>query len=879
VTEQRELERRVRGVYDLVRAQEPRAERRTPAAALDALLRAADTDERDADALRTTGLCGAFTPGAARRALALAGRPFACGTLVVTDGERDLALLFTTSGVKVLAAGFRLPGLARRLTEKGRVRTEELARLDGALKKHRGEQEALVAIGVNPDLVSEAAIEVAGQTVLDALFWSEPEFEAAAGEADPELRDRRDVDVLTLNARAAKALVQSVTERLNDMAAALRALPSLRVTLKEGPRWSERDGVSERGGQLVALVGKRSGLVACELPDRLAEAGHGRPPLHVVAKELQELFTKGVLASGGPAAIAERAHAPEAGLSALPRRLWLAKLQFDAGDRRAAARHLSRAGTHLLGRGRASDAARCLAAAHALHAEDIEAHDGYVKALLACERKDEARLEAEALARRYLDARLPGRARRALHARLQEREDTPLLLLHLEAIIALGEARPLTDVAEKVIARLRQEGHRREAQALADDLIAVASDARARERLQRAGGVRAGSPVVGRVAAGLVAALALGLLPAVRGLNARAAYARAAAEASATLARDPSAFERVEALFAEAAAAGDPVGAAARRAQERARDHAMDRDALQQVRRALGAGDVDGIIAACNAVKPRTLALKTLLADLHADAAARHAQALRASEELGLLVSRGDEVGAYACARRLLAEYKDVPSVLRGFSLPVRITSNPGAQLRWNRAAFAQSTPFQASLPLFEERHVEVSLAGHETVTRTLDVTTLDGPDVHITLRPASATPPPVSDWAGVLVRDGVLRGEEGPTPRFAQPTRPLSGVQVPARWRARVDAVHEQRQGKLLLVSLVITLEERSASGWTAERPVSVALPTPLVRAAVAQADGARAVPALERTAGLDLGWVREQVQRAVTYVLDRRGQGGGGR
>lgn len=879
LAEQRELEQRVRSSYELTRAQHSRAvERKTPAAALDALLRSAEVDDgRDADALRVSGLCGAYSPASAGRALALAGRPFACGWLVVTDGVRDLALLFTTSGAKALAAGFSFPRLGQRLLEKGRVRSAELARLGEAVKKHRGEQEALVAIGVAPDVVIDTAAEVVGQVVLDAVFWSTPMFEAAGGEAGAELLDRRDVEVLTLNARAAKALVQHLAERLSELAAVHRAVPSLRVALSEGPRANERSAsLSARAVEILTVLSREPGVVAEKLPDQLAAMGYARPTLHGLARDLKELITRGIVVTASAPAEPEPARPPETGLAPLPRRLWLAKLHFDAGDRRASARQLSRAGTQLLAQGRAIDASRCLAAAHGLQADDIEAHDGLVRALLACDRKDDARQEAEGLARRYLDVRLPGRARRVLAPRLQEREETPLLLLQLEALLALGEARALAEAAERTISALLQEGHRREAQELADALADHAADTAGRDRILRAGGMRAGSPVVGRVAIGLMVALALLLLPAIDALRARTAYAGTVSTAASALLADPAAFDAVEALFEPVAAGSGDVALAARRVLARTQEHREDHEALQRLRRAMAAADVEAVLRACADTTPRTESLRAIVAELQRSADERRAEALRATEELTLLVSRGELPAAYACARRLLQEYPDAPGVLRGLALDVRVTSNAGARLRWNRSAFPQPTPFTAKLPLLEDRHVEVSLAGYETVERVLSVRDLAGPDVHIALRPADPRrSPAASDWTGVLVHDGVMR--EGTAPvRFDQPTRALDGVRVPPRWRARVDAVHEQRQGQLALVALVVTLEELQAGTWHAERPVRIALPTPLGRAVVLRGDGARAVPPIDRTAGLDMAWVREQVQRAVTYVLER-GEGGG--
>lgn len=871
--EQRELEQRLRSLYELTREQDPRVvERKTPAAAMEALFRSGEADDaRDVEGMRNTGLCGAFTPTTASRALAMAGRPFACGWLVVTDGGRDLALLFTTSGVKALAAGFAFPRLGQRLVDKGRVRSTELSRLDAVLEKHRGEQEALVAMGLAPDLVTDAAAEVVGQTVLDAVFWSSPTFEAAAGEADPELRDRRDVEVLTLNARAAKALVQHLTERLGELVAVQRSLPSLRVSLIEGPRASERSGsLSARAIEVLTVLARHPGTLGVDVPEQLMAMGYARPPLHQLARDLHELIVRGIVATTPAPAAPVPSVAAEDGLAPLARRLWLARRHFEAGDRRASARHLSRAGTQLLGLGRATDASRCLAAAHALQADDIEAHDGYVRALLACEKKDEARQGAEALARRYLDVRLPGRARRVLTPRLQEGDEAPTLLLHLEALVALGEGRALAEAAERAILALRRDGRRRDAQALADAVADHVADTSGRERVLRAGGVRAASPIVGRIAIGAMAALGVGLVPALDGLRARTAYARSVSEAAATLHVDPTAFDRVQELIAPAAAGTGQVAKAARRVLARVQEHRDDHAALARLRRALDASDVDAVLRACAETTPRTPSLEAILVRVQREADERRADALRATEELTLLVSRGQLVEAYACARRLLREFPDTPGVLRGLALDVRVTSTPGAKLRWNRAAFAQPTPFTAKLPLLEERHVEVSLAGHETVERVLSVAALEGPDVHIALRPFDPRrSDPSAEWTGVRLRDGVLRDDGGPP--FEQANRLLGGIQLPPRWRARVDALHEPRDGQVALVALVVTLEEQRDDGWRAERPVRIALPTALARAVVRRPDGSRAVPPLERTVGLDMGWVREQVQRAVTYVFER--------
>lgn len=895
--DQRELERRVRGLYELMRSQDPRTvERKTPAAALEALLRAAETDEGpspDGEPAKVHSLTGAFTPAAARRALAVAGRPFASGALVVTDGLHDLGLLFTPSGVKALALGFRFPALAKRLLEKGRVATGQLQRLDAAVKRHRGEQEALVALGVPADVVGEVATETVGQVLLDALFWSDAQFEAIAGEADAEARDRRDVDVLTLSAKHAKGLVQGVSERCGELQAVIRALPTLRVPLQEGPKIAEKSGsLSGRAVEVLTVVSRKPGVLASDLPDRLAEAGYGKPPLHVLARDVQELIAKGLLAAGKPGTVEERVRAPEEGLGPLARRLRLAKVLYDAGDRRAAARHLSRAGTDLLAQGRAVEASRCLAAAHALHGEDLEAHDGYVKALLACDRKEEARAESEALVRRYLDTRLPARARRAVTRSLQEREDTPLLLLQLEALIALGESRALGEVGERVVTRLLQAGKRRESQELADALADLAADAVGRDRLLRAGGVRAGSPVVGRVAVALVGALGVALVPALSNMKARNAYARHAVDAREALEHDPLAFARVKELLEPHAAQGGAVRDAATHALRLADEHAQDWDTLLAVKRAMGQRDVDLVLERIADAKPKTESMKALLQQLADEHTARRAEAIAASDRLGDLLSRGEVAEAYDCAKDLLARYPDAPRVLGALTLPITVTSpTPGAALKWNKAVIPQPVPFTASLPLTEERHVEVSAPGHETVQRVLTVATAEGPEIRIALRaagarperpaPPSTTPPQVGQEAAVTIRDGVQQhgADAVVLPRFSQPSVELDGVQLAAGWRARVDAIHEVVQGQVVLVAFVVTLEERQANGtWSSERPVSVQLKKPLPRGP-ARAEGGRtppAVPGIDKTPGLDLAWLREQVQRAYTFVLDRRQSGG---
>lgn len=897
--EQRELEQRVRSLYELSRAQDPRVvERKTPTAALDTLLRAAETDEApgsDGEPVKLHSLSGAFTPASARRALSIAGRPFATGALVVTDGTKDVALLFTPSGVKALALGFRFPPLAKRLIEKGRLGTAQLNRLDSAVKRHRGEQEALVALGIPADVTAEVAAETVGQVLLDALFWSDPQFEAIAGEADAEARDRRDVDTLTLSAKNAKALVQSVTERLPELGSVHRALPTLRVPLDEGPRLSDKSGsLSGRSVEVLTIVSKKPGVLAADLPERMAEAGHGKPPLHILAKDLHELMAKGLLVAGKPGMVEERLHAPEDGLGPLARRLRLAKVLHDAGDRHAAARNLSRAGTDLLGRGRAAEAARCLAAAHALHGEDLEAHDGYVKALLACERKDEARAESEALVRRYLDSHLPGRARRAATRSLQEREEMPLLLLQLEALVALGEGRAIPEVGERVVHRLRQAGHKREAQQLADSLADHAAEHSGRDRILKAGGVSAGSPIVGRVAVALVATLALAIVPALLTMGSRTAYAIAAQDARAALAHDPLAFGRVRELFEPLQSRNGAVGDAAKQVVARASAHEQDWDMLLGVKRAMGQRDVDIVLQRCAEAKPNTPSMQALIQSLVDEHTERRSEALAATEELGQLISRDQLPEAYACAKRLLTRYADVPGVLSGLTLPITITSpTPSAALKWNKAVITQPLPFTATIPLLEPRHVEVSAAGHQTLERVLEVKALDGPEIRVVLRAVGAapdrpTPPPVTppapeDEGAVTVRDGLMRPgsnvDPAQLPRFAQPSRSLNGVAVPSGWRARVDAHHEVQQGHLTLVGFVVTVEERQENDtWTPERPVSIGLPKALVRAPVV-ADGVRnppPVPALEKIAGLDMKWLREQVQRAVNRVLERRQAGG---
>lgn len=876
----------VRAVYTRLRG-ERRAHggQRPPAATVDGYLRGLEADPGRGDA-DMTGLAGLLTAPMAKRALALAAKPYGAGLLVITSGQVELALLFAPSGLKAALRGARFASIARRLLDQGKLGPNEQKKLEAARPKHRTEFEALQAIGLAAETLAEAAGELIGQQLLDGLFWDVAVVEAVTGEgsAGNELLARRDVDVLAVPSRTiAKGLVQGLTDRIDALAQAMRSLPSPRVPLQPatGTGGGRSASLTGKQAELLAAITARPGVTPLELSQ---DEALGRRPLHVVAQDLHELVTRAMVTLG-QAKPAQDEASPETSLSPLACRLRLARIAAERNDRRRAARLLSRVGHGLLEQQRAAEAARCFAAVHALHPQDLEGHDGLVQALFASGKTEEAAAEAEDLVRHYLDAHLPSRARRV--AQRWPKDDPAMQVLLIEAALALGEARTATELGERCVGKLRAAGRKAEAQALTEALVDSGADAPA--RLAEATGGLA-SPLLARAAGAVALGLAVGLLLSARDLWARQAYAASVGAAEAALARDPLDLEAVRPLLA--AAWPGKAGQLARRANDALGLLEQDRAMLEQAAQAVKAPTIAERRQRLEPLRAKTPAGQRALDEVRRALQARVHEVEQRVIEVQRRANDGDVKEALALARRLFHEAPDAPDLLGAVSLKLRITSSPTpATLRWDGAAITQPTPFQdASVPLWGARTIEVSLPGHRTVRRTLTVLTVFEPVVHVTLRrlrqgekddpvdetPAPA-PAPLEGEGRVVLVDGVVK--EGAAPPFEPSLDPFQEQRLLEGERARVELVHEVAAGQPTLALVRVTLERRDGTSWKPVRgAVTFKPPSSVVRPLRRQPDGQRRAAPLDETPGLELAWLRDQVKKAIAHARASAGANAGG-
>ncbi len=676
-----------------------------------------------------------------------------------------------------------------------------------------------------------------------------------------------------------KTLVAGLTEKVEQLVPVVRAVHSPRAPLEATAKGSAgRTGqLTPRQTELLEAVTAR----ATTLSDLAADEAHGRRPLHVLAADLYELAQKHLLTVGdAPRTVEAPNTTPEAGLSPLARRLRQAKVAVDAGDRRRSCRSLARVGGALLEQRRAPEAVRCFGAARALAPTDLEGHDGLVRALVDCERREEALVETEELVRHYLDSHLPARARRLAQRLLSGKEEPATQLLLLEAALALGEQRAAVDLGERLVARLRQEGKKGEAQALADALVEASGGAGAVQVRRLARGTGLASPLAGRLSAALVLGLSGGLYLAVNDFHMRLDYAHAVQDSQNALQRDPTDIEAARTRLTTSSRF--PYSGRASLAAKKALDQldvlAEDRDGWRALQSALSAPTLEERLAGIDALRPRTKALEAPVEAARAAIAARRAQVEQQMAELQGFVAKGELAQALAAAQRLVRTAPEARASLGGATLPIRVTTTPaGAVLRWGGTSITHQTPFEAQLPLLEERQMDVSLPGHRTSRRRVSTLRLEATTIHVTLQPLAAgeADVPVDETraevagpdgeGGLTLRDVV----QGGAPGLAFPPPPadlLDGVRLPSGERGRVELLHELEGGAPKLVRVRVTLERQTSEGWKAEQSVSFAPAAPVTRAV---AGGKVSALQLDRT------WLRERVERALAFARNRA-QGG---
>lgn len=884
-------------------------------------------EPRDQKRKRTLGL---FDAAAASKALEGLLERNLQGTIAVSEGAADLCFFFGRGGLRVVALGRSLPTLVSRLVARGRLSASEAQRVhaaqqDGpARNDHREERELVIELlGLPPADADAAAGELAVEAFLDALAWDEPQHEATSGDPELEAFARRDLPAISL-AIGLKELVQGLQQRLAGVAELKKAVPTLWGTVVEPQPKAKDAGPRAGDGPLAAARGRLLQKVVELGPTRARElarkADTGEHELLRLLVDLQGLGL--VKLEKRPPTKADqdaRARAVAATLDRsicpLPRRIKLAQERVQHGDKGLAARHLARAGLLQLREGRDDEAARTFAGAVEIAPDDLEAREGLVQALWGAGRAAEAAEQAVPLARRQVELGLPSRARRTLERVLSKEERTDALELLVDVLVQQRQPKAAAEVGERLVNRLVAEKQTVRAREVAAGLLELGSDQDRARLIKAAGADRT------RVAALLGVAVVLGVLfvPVSQALAARERLGREASEARAELggARTPveaaQKLNAVEDRFRRLEADGGAVGEDARRVLEQLAPLRQDASTAITVTGMLPwekASDLNEVLARLKAIQPKTPALAAGLQKLIDEVQQFRADGEQARDAL---LDHEPSPEAMAKAKTLLERYHGLKDVLDRAGVKVRVvTEPPGASVKWGDMDFKRTTPLEVTVPLRGSRELTLSLAGHASVARTIDLEGLEGAhEVTIALQKTATPPPPPprqpppDEAPGNTTRPpprgtggvGVSGGQTTPEPEapraqvewkdgawagggdaryaFDVDKAMLAELQVDARFRATVEGLNRKEGTGVKLIGLRVWLEVRGAQGWRAEeKPFEVEL-EPHTRPVQALGGGKYKVADVRRSLHLDEAWLREQalegVQGAIRQVRIR--------
>lgn len=905
------------------------------------------SSESGRHATRRSLLSGELTLDEVSRALGLLLDRQLAGALTITDGAKDLCLAFAGGGVRVYGAPRALPTIRARLVAKGvmkardaketgrqlRVRSVEESARDAA----REEREHLIEeLGLPAAQVDEAIAEALRDVVLATFFWDQACFELTS-EPDPDVGGRRDLPTLALPA-GAHALVSELQQalRLTGEVARLRERfgdldRRAAATAKGKDAFERRQPLGEGPGRALR---ERLLVQAVKQPVDLRLAPeHLRVGEYELLTRVAELVDEGYLELQRRAPSEEerrqRARAMEAGLArALDptlRRSRLALAWAAVGDAEQAARHLARAGHELQAQGRGADALERHAKALSLAPGDLEVLEGFVQSAWTVQ-VDQALAQSLPLARRYLQLGLHARARRTLERALARAESTEGLELMMEVHLAQRRTDAALEVGERLALRLRREGRADEARALAARLLAL-GDPKAREKIMRAAGIDKR-----KVAALLVLGALIGsaFLPVKAQAKIRERYREQVARVRQVLGA-PRPLQEVDPVLAglrdeleqlASEAESDPLvtSAVPDKAREVVAELELIRTDCQNGAELLellpwqGSPDVEYVHQRVTELQPRSEAFERPRRRLLEQLNELRARAEAAQAKLSLM---GPSDEALALARSMQQEFRNMPQLLSRTFVRLRVESEPaGARVRYDGIDYSSPTPLELQLPLRGTRELQLTVARHEPLVRTLALETVEGTTLRYALqprstgstaaggggvvrveptgepaerpdpgtpdrrpreaRPKSPTEAPRAVTSGVELIDGRVVGERPDDLAFEGGSGLVDGIKLDPRFRARVIVRNVLEGSKVYIAGVQVVLYSRTRSGWKAERPTTLELDDRRERPVVLQPGGKRLVQRLERTLHLDEPALRERIKvelgKAMRRVLDRQ-------
>lgn len=877
---------------------------------------------------RRKRLSGALDAASAQRVLEMLQDKSLYGSFIVSDGVSDVSFFFTRGGLRVLALGRTLPGLADRLVAMGKIDDAVAARARSLLDARKpgdkkDERDILIeTLHVPAGTVDDATRELITDTFLGCLFWDNPQFEASTGEPDPEAVQRRDVAALTLSL-GVKDLVAFLVTKVRQVGDLRRVVSSMQVKVDPAARASAAAGQAHIGeGPLAAVRAHVAQKVVAEPGLRAAtiaqQLGLGE---YELATALVDLAAQHVVKleplQGNKAEDLERLHHMEENvdhtLSQLVRRLRVAQQAVVVGDNVRAGRHLAGAGGLLLREGREDEAVKTLQQAVQLAPENLEGREGYVQGLWATNRVAEAVNESQELGKRYLALNLPGRAKRILERALQKDERTDALHLLVKSLIKLRQPKAATEAGERLVNRLRREGRSSEARAVAAELFELATDADKQKLLKAAGADR--RAVVALLAVSLV--LAGAFFPAQQVHAARMDFAIKSREADNLLRSAPD-LPRLKVLvhdvhqtFAPLALQQDEIGGEARKVVAELERLQKDIDQLERLGPLFPwetTSDLELALKQFEAVRPETVALAKPIRKLISDVKEFRASADEVRQTL-LRTDPGPD--AIAAAVKAREKFKGLPAVLEKMVVRVKLETTPtGAQVKWDGVEYSQPTPLVIGVPLLGRKQLELAKLGFQGLTAPLGFDDLkDKPEVSFKLEAARAAPtptepvkPPTPDpvkppptttgtprpSGGVTganqrppaertrhqveFRDGGFVGEPDARFRFEQDYGYVQKLELQQRFRAIVQTVNKVEGSTIYLTGLRVYLEVLRSDGWKAEKPYAVEFDDDdgrRQRPVASEPGGKLKVAHVDRTHHTPVWWFKEQIEEAVQEAV----------
>ena len=872
---------------------------------------------------------GTFDVAGATRALELLEEEKLYGSLTISDGLVDLCCFFTRGGLRVISSGRNLPSLRARLVADGLLGEKDARRVAQVISKSRGkdvkdEREVLIQeLHWKPADIDEVVSELLEESLLDCLFWEEPQFEVSTGEPNMEVMQRTDLSALTLSIGVGK-LITSIKTRLRQVSEIRRTVASFDVVAE--PTGKGRSAVDEglplgegRPGRqrlrFIRTVVKEPGLDARTLGNRL-KIGELE-----VATRLHELSTRGYLTvtrkpkskKEEMARIREMEEAIDQALNQLLRRNRLAKNSAAVGDEARAARHLARAGGLLMEDGRADEAVRTFSQALRHSEDDLEAREGFVQGLWATGKQEQAARESEQLGQRYLSLNLPGRARRVLERALGHEEHTSTLSLFVESLVRLKRTKAAAEAGQRLVNRLRREGREGDARDVAGRLMALGDD-EDRKRLARAAGVNR-KALAALIVVGI--ALGAGFFPLQERAAAQEQYKQAIRGVQDELARAQT-WERVAPAVEKSLGLLRPLGEGEGRVALQARDATRRLENIQADLQRAGrlaeglpwqeSADAEFLLADVEdlASKVQSEALSAPLITLKQELKS-YQQEFQRRRALLSSMGLGDE--SFAAARELREEFSKLPGGLEMAFVPVKVTSEPsGATVTVDGVEFNRETPDAIlNMPLRGSVRVEVWLKDHEKRERELSFDELEGPLVHFDLEPEagrvrptrqpsprptrrpspspSPQPKPTRSprprpsptrkqpayVAQVELREGYLKGSppRGMSVTYEEERDFFEDVRLNNRYRVYIQPVNVIEGQKVYMTGWRVTLYVRRRAGWKPERPRVFELDERYLRLVTLHPGRKLHVGRFSRTVHLDMDYAREVAEEGIERLL----------